>query len=399
MRIKKITLGLATTLVASALFSCTQAEPAHHHDYVKHNAVASTCVTKGNSEYYTCSGCEKLFNQSNGEYVEIQSVPMLDLNSKNHEGTVSLSVSGIKSEYTVGESIDKSTLTVTEKCDKCEGYAIAANDFSIKYPSENETSFIAGDVGDNKVVTIVAGSHEFKATVSVVEKANEIKGFSNLVKHCGFEPFETLEGVSAKYGTIVYKFAETEDGEYKTATELGDEYKFTAKLGEESTVFYYKAIVAAGADYEGVEKTGTITISHDHKWDLSAEDIDTFSCVCGDGFYEFNKVVDMDEQHIVVTSDNKSLSIAGTSYNSAIDTIKSIMLGGVSLGTSLDELVLTKVTKEMYGHQTIIVTVTSGEVGSMPEADHEVEVPVVISLYDLIPEEDLGEIINSDESL
>lgn len=43
-----------------------QVTPAHTHDLKKTNAVAATCLTAGNKEYYACEGCGKYFEDAAG---------------------------------------------------------------------------------------------------------------------------------------------------------------------------------------------------------------------------------------------------------------------------------------------------------------------------------------------
>lgn len=50
------------------------------HKLVKHDAVASTCTVAGNSEYYTCSVCGKMFSDA-GAANEISAIPALPLAS------------------------------------------------------------------------------------------------------------------------------------------------------------------------------------------------------------------------------------------------------------------------------------------------------------------------------
>ena len=53
------------TLYEKSFTITVKAKP-HTHTMVKHSAVAATCGAEGNIEYYTCSGCNKYFKNSNG---------------------------------------------------------------------------------------------------------------------------------------------------------------------------------------------------------------------------------------------------------------------------------------------------------------------------------------------
>ena len=46
----------------------------HTHSYVEHTAISATCTTDGNNLYYTCSGCDEIFDSSKAT---ITSVPTI----------------------------------------------------------------------------------------------------------------------------------------------------------------------------------------------------------------------------------------------------------------------------------------------------------------------------------
>ena len=47
------------------------------HSYVKHDAVAATCETAGNAEYYTCNDCDKIFDAAQKEIAAIPTIAAL----------------------------------------------------------------------------------------------------------------------------------------------------------------------------------------------------------------------------------------------------------------------------------------------------------------------------------
>lgn len=75
---KKLSLLLCLAVLAVCLFG-TVACNLHEHDYVEHAAVAATCDKAGNELYYTCSGCDKLFDK---DKQEIASAPTIE--AKGH---------------------------------------------------------------------------------------------------------------------------------------------------------------------------------------------------------------------------------------------------------------------------------------------------------------------------
>ena len=50
------------------------AEQGHVHDYVEHAAKSPSCTEQGNEKYYTCTGCDLIFDESK---TEIGSIPVL----------------------------------------------------------------------------------------------------------------------------------------------------------------------------------------------------------------------------------------------------------------------------------------------------------------------------------
>lgn len=75
---KKLSLLICLAVLAVCLFG-TVACNLHEHDYVEHAAVAATCDKAGNELYYTCNGCDKLFDK---DKQEIASVPTIE--AKGH---------------------------------------------------------------------------------------------------------------------------------------------------------------------------------------------------------------------------------------------------------------------------------------------------------------------------
>ncbi len=75
---KKLSLLICLAVLAVCLFGAVACN-LHEHDYVEHAAVAATCDKAGNELYYTCNGCDKLFDK---DKQEIASVPTIE--AKGH---------------------------------------------------------------------------------------------------------------------------------------------------------------------------------------------------------------------------------------------------------------------------------------------------------------------------
>lgn len=63
---KKI-LGIVPLVACSVVGLAACGDDPHEHSLKKTDAVSATCVTAGNTEYYTCSGCGKYYSDSKGE--------------------------------------------------------------------------------------------------------------------------------------------------------------------------------------------------------------------------------------------------------------------------------------------------------------------------------------------
>ncbi len=58
---------------------------AHVHNYVNHPAIAATCTTAGNSQYYTCSGCTHIFDSNYNEIASVPTIAALGHNYVDHK--------------------------------------------------------------------------------------------------------------------------------------------------------------------------------------------------------------------------------------------------------------------------------------------------------------------------
>lgn len=75
MNNKKLSLLLCLVVVIVCLLGAAACEVnAHEHAYVEHKAVAATCTEDGNQLYYTCEGCDKIFDADKKEIAEVPTV-------------------------------------------------------------------------------------------------------------------------------------------------------------------------------------------------------------------------------------------------------------------------------------------------------------------------------------
>ena len=70
----------------------------HVHSYVNHPAVPATCTTAGNYQYYTCSGCDHIFDSS---YNEIASIPTIAALGHNYVDHICSRCDAVESGYTL----------------------------------------------------------------------------------------------------------------------------------------------------------------------------------------------------------------------------------------------------------------------------------------------------------
>lgn len=75
MNNKKLSLLLCLVVVIVCLLGAAACEVnAHEHAYVEHKAVAATCTEDGNQLYYTCEGCDKIFDADKKEIAEVPTI-------------------------------------------------------------------------------------------------------------------------------------------------------------------------------------------------------------------------------------------------------------------------------------------------------------------------------------
>ena len=73
---KKLSLLLCFAVLVVCLLGAVACEivDTHEHNYVEHAAVAATCDTAGNELYYTCKGCDKMFDKDKQEITAVPTI-------------------------------------------------------------------------------------------------------------------------------------------------------------------------------------------------------------------------------------------------------------------------------------------------------------------------------------
>ena len=392
MKNPKVRLLVLPSLTLMGLVSCG-GQKEHVHEFETHEEVFPTCCEEGTEAYQTCSGCDKFFDMT-GKEIEAPVKAPIDAN--NHKGTKALTISGsYQTHYCVGDTFDMEHAEFAVKCEFCQGTVLSdAKKAKIQYsyPTSGATSFTVEDLASQDLkMTFTYSDLTVQTNVTLSKKENVIEGLEPLEKVCGFKPFSSLEGVTSTFGKIVYTFADSENGEYKTAEQLGADYSFlNSPASSDPKVFYVKATVQEGEDYNGVEASTTLTISHnDASWNTESEEYDVFGCVCQEPI-KFNKKI-VDNQDVDLNATPK-IALTGTSFDATKDTVKSIRYEvnettSYDLGTDLNNLDVAalKEHKEHHGVGALKVVVTTPKDGIVPEFDHEIKVPVTMAtalIYD-----------------
>ncbi len=363
----------------------TSQSEAHVHTYVAHEEVPATCAKTGTGAYYSCSGCDKIFDGSKNV---IDAVPTLPKDPSNHAKAPSLVYAGeYKKSYVVGDTFSMGEAVYKIKCDDCEGTALNADQTKLvtyTYPTDKATAFTADDVGKSGLkVTAKYSNYTVAFDVTVAKRATTIDDIANMNERCGFPAFKTLDGVTSSEGEIVYTFSDAKDGTYVTADEFNAAHPEGMTVGgdAESKIYYVKASVAATGEYEAASKDFTITITHrtDLAWGESADkSSDIYGCPDKTPV-TFNKTVDAANQDILINDNGESKYAIDLTGIGAYATVKSIKYGDYDLGTDVDDLVISdelKADKANHGEGNVVVTVHSEAISGAPETDHVISVPV-----------------------
>ncbi len=350
---KKLILMAIFALLMLPMAACGDDEDSsvETHDYVKHDAVAATCQTAGNEEYYTCNDCSKLFDAAkqeinaipvtgvadhsyvlqdakNGTCVEAGKVSHYtcetcdklfnlnrqeitsvqgELDTTNHakETSVVLQQLPTKLVYKAGETFDPTGMVMVYKCDSCEGDAIDARYLTYTYQTAGATAFA---VGDTKI-TVFFNDQSVDINVTVEKDQVQITGVESVyTTSCGVAP-QINAVCSIPNLPIVVEY-------YQGAT------KVEAADFAEGNTYTAKVSVAETTETLGATVTATINVTHSYDWDVDTEDADKLVCECVCGAEKDYYVID--NQMVYVDNADMSLDLSKLVGGTTEYTVKSI---------------------------------------------------------------------------
>lgn len=407
---------------------------AHEHVYTAVEEVSSTCVKAGTKSHYKCDECGKLFVKDGEIYVETTEADLaLPLAAHSFNG-ITVKTNPAKTVYTAFEQFDLTGIKVVKTCSVagCEGEEAENSEVSFAYEKENADKLTADmtkvvikaanfetelAITVNKIViklpiieskeytgeTLVAvvpesnlytvtennggiaiGKYNVKLTLTdavnyafegvegavatvefeITKTANEVTMPESIADiTCLGEP--TIGATAKENATITYVYSAAEDGEYGAKPEGG----FVAGT------YYVKAVAAETENYkETVSAPMSFVVKHAlASWNTEGEDVDTGVCACGAalGDITFAKTVTDDVQDVILSDENKSITLGGVS---AYKAVKSIKYGELDLGNDIAALVIPEgIDEAVHGAQSLTVVVTDNY-----DLDHTVIVPVML---------------------
>lgn len=360
--------------------------------------MAATCAKEGTEAYYSCSLCSAIFD---AQKKVITAIPTIAKDPNNHAKTPSLTYSGeYKKSYAVGDTFSMGEAVYKIKCDDCDGSALSAEQTKLvtyTYPTTGADKFVVGDIGGKDLkVTAKYSTYSITFDVTVGKRTTTINGVDDMNKDCGFLAFDTLEGASATDGKLVYTFSDTKDGTYLNAAAFNAAHPDGMTVGsadKESKVYYAKATVDAGDEYEAASKDFTITVKHlkGDAWTESADkSSDIFGCQDKNPV-TFKKTVTATNQDILLNDNGTNKFAISLEGIGTYASVKSIKYGEYDLGTNIADLAISdalKADNANHGKGTIVVTVHSDAISGAPETDHVVNVPVTMITKQIASAED-----------
>ena len=349
---KKLVLLLSLIVVAClSLFAC--GETVEEHIYEKHEAVAATCQTDGNLVYYTCSHCDKIFDENQVEIAAIPTTPKcghtyilhsqevaatcstkgqtahytcstctlkfdlskqvidsveVDYDYSCHSQSPSLTVVSqpTKTVYSANETFDFAGMQVLYGCADCSGEILDNQFLTVTYQTLGATAFTLGD----QKVSVCYGETVVDIPVTVSKKQAVISGVE--------ESYQTVCGVAP---TITYS-VNYSDLEVVIEYYCGDEKVEPSSLqaGGDYTV---KVFVESTDAVDGCQAVATVSVSHERVWRTSEGDLNKLehACACGDssGAYALdNQIAWVDDRDISFDF----ASLVGGANSVSVDSVK-----------------------------------------------------------------------------
>ncbi|MCQ2742095.1 MAG: hypothetical protein MJ239_02190 [Bacilli bacterium] len=380
--------------LASLLFSC--GGTAHEHTYVAHPEVPSNCHDAGTDFYYSCEGCDLLFD---AEKKQIDAPLPLELDPNTHKGAKVLNAIAETTNYKIGDKFDLESTKLLWGCEYCDGAELTATEkanVEVKYPTEGANSFTVADSKEASVnVTLSSNAYTVQVAVRVGKKDNAITGLADMAAHCGYQITafdEMLENgtISATSGeNVTLYFSDTIDGTYTKRSDMPNDTVFSVRDGETESVYYIKAESMPTEEYvKATVDPVKLTITHNELlWDTSRSDYDFVGCMCKpENVKKFNKLPS-NSTTVLLTEETATLDLSGTDYGTApytdmtIEKVTTKTSSGdvIDLGTSLTVPTASFSDNNIFGKTKVSVTVSHGEISDeIPAGTHVIEVPVVV---------------------
>ena len=234
------------------------------HEYVLQKGTGATCAEKGVIDYYTCDVCEKKFNLAKQEIAEIE----VDYDYNNHTSAAKLILQSkpTKRVYKAGEAFDPTGMVVVYQCDDCDGVILDNQFLTYTYQTENAEKFSNGDAK----ITIGYRELSFDMGISVAKDVMQIFGVE--------ESYETACGVAP----VILATSSSPDSIIEIAYYDGETQVQSSEFIAGKT-YNVKVFIAETESAMGAEVLSTVTVSHGYTWQDDAEDWQKliYACKCG----------------------------------------------------------------------------------------------------------------------
>lgn len=395
--------------------ACTDKNCDVKSDAESHSGGTATCKTKAK-----CSVCGGEYGELNEENHESAEFTYTANNDGTHKKAYKCcGVVVVENETCSGGT---ATCKTKAKCELCDG---EHGELNAENHESTEFTYTANNDGTHKKVyaccgTVAAENEECSGGTATCMKKAECE-------HCGAAYGElstehvwatewshdetnhwyacTVEGCIAKKDEAAHLGGKATCKTEATCTACGTAYGDLDAENHESTEFTYTAnndgthkkaheccdavenanetcsggtatCVAKAVCALCGEEYGALSSKHAYAdgLDTSDDEYDYKKCICGELDLEngFRKIVNADNQQLVMTSETIALNLEGVS---AYDAVKSITLGEANLGTNVNALELgsIKTDAKQHGAKVIKIVVTDAD-----GLDHEIIVNVTL---------------------
>lgn len=411
--------------------ACTGEGCTEKNDVAAHLGGTATCKTKAVCE--VCGGEYGELNVENHESAEFTY-------TANNDGTHKKAYKCCGVVVVENETCSGGTATckTKAKCELCDG---EHGELNAENHESTEFTYTANNDGTHKKVyaccgTVAAENEECSGGTATCMKKAECE-------HCGAAYGElstehgwatewshdetnhwyacTVEGCIAKKDEAAHLGGKATCKTEATCTACGTAYGDLDAENHESTEFTYtanndgthkKAHECCGA-VENANETcsgGTATcvakavcalcgeeygaLSSKHAYadglDTSDDEYDYKKCICGELDLEngFRKIVNADNQQLVMTSETIALNLEGVS---AYDAVKSITLDEANLGTNVNALELGSIKTDVKQHGAKVIKIVVTDADGL---DHEIIVNVILVTKVIATDADLNVVFN-----